>query len=62
MVSEEGLKKFNEIYKKRYGVELQPEELFEKANNLLNLYIVVLKPNLNINKYKNEKEIQPSKN
>ena len=63
MVSEEGLKEFKELYKARYGVDLQPEELFQKANNLLNLYRAVLMPNLTINiKHKHEKELQSTKN
>lgn len=43
MVSSEGLSKFKGLYAKRYGVELNEKEVFEKANQLLNFYRAVFK-------------------
>lgn len=48
MVSDEGLKKFKELYLKNYGIDLSPQETFEKANQLLNFYKAVFKEPINI--------------
>lgn len=63
MVSEAGLEKFNQLYKKEFGIELSREELIEKANRLLNLYKVVYRsePKIRI-RQDYEKKTQSEKN
>lgn len=63
MVSETGLIKFKELYKKEFGIELSQKELIEKASRVLNLYRVIYQNQKNIKiKQNNEKKTQSKKN
>lgn len=63
MVSDEGLKKFKELYQQKYEVMLSPEETFEKANQLLNFYRAVFREPTNIKiNIKHEQKIRDKKN
>jgi hypothetical protein len=44
MLSEKHVKKFQDIYKKRFGKKISYEEAFEKGMNLLNLVERIYKP------------------
>ena len=48
------LLEFKDIYQKRYGVELDDDELLKKANSLLELYKSVYSNNINIRRNENE--------
>lgn len=62
MVTKKGLKKFKELYKQEFGVELSQAELLEKANRLLGLYRTVYAPNSNIKISTNHaKKVSPKK-
>lgn len=39
---EQAVIEFAELYKKEYGIDLQPEEAMVRARSLLNLYAAVL--------------------
>jgi hypothetical protein len=63
MVTDDGLKKFGELYLKRYGIELSPKELFDKANQLLNFYRAVFREPADIKiKINYGQEVQTKKN
>ena len=44
MISEESIKKFQEIYKKYYKKEISKEEAYESATKLLRLMQIIYKP------------------
>lgn len=44
MISEESIKKFQEIYKKHYKKEINKEEAYESAAKLLRLMQIIHKP------------------
>lgn len=46
MLSEEAIKKYQEVYKKNYGKDITYEEAAEAGRNLVNLYEVLLKSHL----------------
>ncbi len=45
MLSEKALKEFREIYRKKFGKELNEKDTLDKALRLLNLYKAVYGPN-----------------
>ena len=44
MISEERLKEFKKIYKKRFGKRLSGQDALEEATKLLNLVKIVYRP------------------
>lgn len=44
MLSDEQIKKFQAIYKKRFGKEISREEVYEKGAKLMRLIELVYKP------------------
>ena len=44
MISEEALKEFKLIYKKKFDIELSDKDALEKAAKLLNLMKAIYKP------------------
>lgn len=47
MLSEEDVKKFQEIYKKEFGKEINKKEALEQGTKLVNLMKILLKQNTN---------------
>ena len=41
MITKERIKKFKELYKKEYGIELDDERAYLETSKLLNLYKLV---------------------
>jgi hypothetical protein len=37
MITDEGLKKFIELYKLKYGIDLSPKEAFDLFSSLINI-------------------------
>ena len=63
MLSEETIQKFKAIYLKVYGESISDKEALQMAGNLLNLYRVLYKSQLNMNISQNyETQIQPPQN
>lgn len=46
MLSKQAIVEFQHLYKKEFGLELSFEEAAEQANNLLQLYKIVLTPQI----------------
>lgn len=46
MLPKEAIEEYKVLYKKRFGVDLSDAEASFRANNLVNLYRVVLSPEL----------------
>lgn len=44
MISEESLKKFKQLYKKRFGEELSDQDALGKATKLVELVQIIYKP------------------
>ncbi|MDE1970239.1 MAG: hypothetical protein KGI50_01550 [Patescibacteria group bacterium] len=44
MISKEALEKFKDLYKERFGKDLDDAEAFGKASKLLNLVSIVYRP------------------
>ncbi len=44
MISEEGIKKFQELYKKHFGEEISTEKAHQSAAKLLRLIQIIYKP------------------
>ena len=44
MLSDEQIKKFQMLYKKRFGKEISREEAYEKGANLIRLVELIYKP------------------
>lgn len=57
MISEEGIKEFQQIYFEESGVLLTPEEALEKALPVLNLVKSLIEPVKNLSIDANEKEV-----
>ena len=48
-ISEETIKRFQEIFKKDYGRKLSKKEAFEAAHNLLGFFDLLLKIDMRVN-------------
>ena len=44
MISEEGIKKFQELYKTHFGEEISKEKAYQSASRLLRLVQIIYKP------------------
>ncbi len=53
MLPKQAIKEFNELYRKKFGIELNDAEANRKANKLINLYKAIYdKPSFDKNKNK----------
>lgn len=46
MLTSQDIKKYQQIYKKVYGVDISYAEALEQGNRVLKFFKVILKPNL----------------